>query len=558
MKANRTMLWKCVLVTLGAASSVFSAEITERELGPFQRPPGVQVERHVAKSADGVLAEIEGIASFEKWKPFEDDRVRFCYPDHEAISLDVKPRGTVVDGSRVSDVDTSFSRAYGLVADGQNLAVLMLADADWFDDGICLCGAIVYSRYLVRDGHLYRFSFLEDGVLKKMQVLGDGERLMMFEWTHSPIHPAVYRRIARSVELKRKGPWDEDDCRKLVMERYGPEGFVGWFDEGTSAKTVTSFLGGPSRTEGGGTRVWEYPKEEDGYRWTERLSLPFVDERLVRFNSSYYDSGWSEREAIRGGVPWMKQEAEPFDSPLVRGAKAKEMPEQLKKELLGLFLEKADDPDEDFGGLCQVLKVLVVQGVQDKKALDIVRRRFAEEGGHYAAWVLHEAAHVEDVALFVDKIRQIYRVAKEEPDENFDISADLHNWLAFIPDDDKRYPSLLRDGLGSPNASVRRSAYFFLDSAPFPLEERLAFVRSGLRDPDKRVRFWASGFYARNEMSNEDWKLLKDAAEHEKDEHTRKEMNEVLEGWEEQRTPRPAEANRAEQGATPDADKPRR
>ena len=71
-------------------------------------------------------------------------------------------------------------------------------------------------------------------------------------------------------------------------------------------------------------------------------------------------------------------------------------------------IEKAVDPEADFESLCQVLKVLVEQGVENEKALQLVRDRFRKEGGHWAAWVLHEADHEEDISLFVEKVREFY------------------------------------------------------------------------------------------------------------------------------------------------------
>jgi hypothetical protein len=360
--------------------------------------------------------------------------------------------------------------------------------------------------------------------MKKMEVLGDRERLMMFEWTHSPIHAAVYRRIARSIELKRAGTWEEKPCREKVVEKYGPTGSVGWFDEGTTTEDVVARLGAPAKVREDGARLWKYPKEESGYRWTETLTLPFDQGKLARFDDGYYDSAWNKRQTIEGSLPWMKAQAEAYEDPPVRGEKAKVMPEALKAELLRLFLEKSELPDEDFNGLCQVLMVLVEQGVRDPKALGVVRKRFAAEGDHYAAWVLHEAGQPQDIALFIEKIRGAYQKADGE---NGGFS-DLHNWLAFIPDDDPRYPDLLREGLNCRNGSVRETAYYFLDSAPFPQEERLTFVRLGLRDAEKRVRYWSARFYGDHEMSDPDWQPLKETADQEKDERTRKEMHEVL------------------------------
>jgi hypothetical protein len=243
------------------------------------------------------------------------------------------------------------------------------------------------------------------------------------------------------------------------------------------------------------------------------------------------------REAIKRGIPWMIQAAEPYESPRVRGKQAKKMPERLKNELLAMFLEKAHDEDTDFNSLCQVMKILVEQGVQDEKALSIVRKRFASEGDHYAAWVLHKAGHSEDVTLFIEKVRQVYAAGAADPARHFGLS-DLHNWLAFIPDEDEQYAGLLREGLKSPNADVRDSAYYFLDSAPFPAGERTAFVHSGLSDPSARVRYWATRYFDKEEMSDRDWELLGIAAEQEKDESNLKEMREVLAKQQERRTSR--------------------
>lgn len=527
MKATQTPLFRCVFAAFFIPAGILNAEISEQDLGSFRRPINKGIKSFVAESAKGVVAEIANTASFQKWKNFEDDKVKFSYPDHEAITVEVKHNEPVpVDEDRVSIVDTAFSRAYRVVAGGETLLVFMLKEADWLDDGVCFCGAVVYNRYLIRDGNLHRFSFLENGVMKQMQILGDGERIMMFEWTHLPIHPDVYRQVARTMELKKEGVWTETDCRKRVFDSYGPAGMIGWFDEGSTALTVEKVLGKPSRTEGG-IHIWDYPKSDDGYRWTERLLLPFAAGKLGRFDSNYYDSAANNREPIKGGIPWMLEKAEPYEDPPVRGENAKKMPEGLKKELLSLFMEKTQDKDLDFNSLCQVLKILVEQGVRDEKALDNVRRRFAAEGGHWAAWVLHEAGQAKDVTLFIDKVRQVYKEAKEDPKRDFGLS-DLHNWLAFIPESDQRYANLLRDGLKSPNADVRESAFYFLDSAPFLEGERVAFVQAGLGDSCARVRYWATRYFDKENMSAGDWEILRKAAEQEKDEGTLEEMQKVL------------------------------
>ncbi|WP_404307179.1 hypothetical protein [Neorhodopirellula lusitana] len=527
-KLTPILMCCCAFVLWKASIVVCAADIEEADLGAFHRPKDEPGRKAFGPSRKPFLAEIEKTETFEKWKVFEDERIRFEYPVHEAISLEVQEKGPIsIGGAPVSSVDASFSKAYLLTAKGETLLVLLSAQADWLDDGICFCGAIAYDRYLIRNGNLYRFSFLNDGVLKNMQVLGAGERIMMFEWTHLPIHPAVYRRIARSIKLKRPGPWTAASCQKRVLERYGPRAAVGWLDEGTSTDTAEALLGRPTRVFVSGTYVWEYPKSEDGYRWTERLALPFTNGKLVRFDSRFFDSGLGHQQAIEGGIPWMIQAARPYEEPAERGAKAKKMPEALQKQLLELFLENADKDSGDFDEACEVMEILIEQGVRDGRALDLVRKRFQSEGGHRAAWVLHEAGQQEDVSLFVEKIRERYQRTEKERGGGF-LFDDLHNWLAFVPKDDDRYPDLIRDGLSSPDEDVRESVFYFLDTAPLPKQERVKFVRAGLQDSSAEVRYRAASYFTKDKMSPQDWDLLQNAASKEKNEDTLTRMREVL------------------------------
>lgn len=514
------------------ACSMVSGELAEKELGAYVRPTDGAAENLVHENAKGAIAKVSRIGSFRKWKTFEDEFVKFSYPDHAEITLEVKTNEPVkVDGDRVSSVDTSFFRAYRLVAGGETLGVMMLQDAEWLDDGICLCGAIAYERYLVRRGSLFRFSFLEGGVLKKMQVLGGGKRLMMFEWTHSPMHQAVYRKIARSVELIGEGGWKEDECRETILERYGKTDAIGWLDEGASLESVEEILGKPNRTENDGRRVWENVIEEDGYRRTERYSLPFSEGKLARFDGGYFEGGWGNRVAIKGSVAWMLEQIDPPNGDDVfREIEEVDLTSEMKKELLELFFKHAQDKDADFNNLCRVLTELVKQGVADEKAMVIVRERFAKEGDHYAAWVLHEAEDAEGVGLFVMKVREIYATAEEDPGERIGWTSDLYNLLSFIRKKDERYPDLLREGLRNTNPSVRETAYYFIDSAPFPAEETSEFVRTGLKDVSARVRSSAAEYFEDHAATDADWQLLQEISEQEKDKQAAKRMREVLKG----------------------------
>ena len=224
----------------------------------------------------------------------------------------------------------------------------------------------------------------------------------------------------------------------------------------------------------------------------------------------------------------MMETAEAYEGTGECGDEPKKMPAAVKAELLAMFIEKAQDKEEDFDALCQVLTKLVKRGVRDEGALKMVRKRFVAEGGGYAAWVLHEAGDPADVTLFVDKVRELYRNVADEPDTELP-AGDLHNLLAFIPDEDDRYPDLLREGLRSRNDDVRETAFGLVHRAPFPEKERLAFIHGGLGDASARVRDSSACCFDGKNTTGLDWELLRKAFGKETDKSTLKRMREVLE-----------------------------
>ena len=62
---------------LAIVATTSGGEIPESDLGAFHRPKAGKGGNLVEERAEGVVAEIEKTASFEKWKVFEDDRVKF-------------------------------------------------------------------------------------------------------------------------------------------------------------------------------------------------------------------------------------------------------------------------------------------------------------------------------------------------------------------------------------------------------------------------------------------------------------------------------------------------
>ena len=143
-------------------------------------------------------------AQFAEWVRYEDEFVSFSYPKDVRVSLEIKSPGDPIPilGSPVSSSENSFFRCYRLTFKGATYCLLLLDRTNDFDDGVCFCGHVAYEKYLEHHGSLYRFSLFDNGVFKKIQMLGDGLRLVLFEWTHMPISQQVYAQIALSVRFR--------------------------------------------------------------------------------------------------------------------------------------------------------------------------------------------------------------------------------------------------------------------------------------------------------------------------------------------------------------------
>lgn len=74
----------------------------------------------------------------EEWQTYEDDFVKFRYPKHPLLKLEVKEGegGIKVEGGVATSVDNSFSRAYVLKAGKATYQVFLLNPTDWLDDGV--------------------------------------------------------------------------------------------------------------------------------------------------------------------------------------------------------------------------------------------------------------------------------------------------------------------------------------------------------------------------------------------------------------------------------------
>lgn len=170
MKEMRTMIRQSFYLSLlfGLISPAL-AEVSEQGLGAFTRPAKApfQIDYTLKRVKGEKLKVLARMKTFEEWKQYEDERVKFSYPAHGGIELQVEERRGRPDDAEPAALD------YVLRVEGEVMMMmrLRLKKAEWLNDGVCLCGARVYERYRVSNGQLFRYSFLEDGTMKRMQVL---------------------------------------------------------------------------------------------------------------------------------------------------------------------------------------------------------------------------------------------------------------------------------------------------------------------------------------------------------------------------------------------------
>jgi hypothetical protein len=216
---------------------------------------------------------------FEEWDTFEDELVRISYPKHPGIRMKVNAgkERVNVEGGVCTTVDNSFQRAYELKAGPFTFGVFLVAQADWLDDGICMCGPMVHHVYRMKDGCLERFSLLPGGAVKKAQILGGKLRLMAFEWTHLACQRGVYEEMVERMALKTKHSWTEAQFQEETARRYGMSGRCGWLHPGDSLADANRIMGSPGNAQGPNLR---WTGMEDDYPC--ELTANFKDDRLVR------------------------------------------------------------------------------------------------------------------------------------------------------------------------------------------------------------------------------------------------------------------------------------
>ena len=415
------------------------------------------------------------------WKSFADDLVSFELPDDPLIHVDVlTPEGhepIAIVGGAVGTADRSFERAYRLSVGPKRLPWLSIfvRDAEGFDDGICLCGAIVFKKLLVADGTCLEFSLLESGMVKKVQALGAKHRAILMEWTHSVITQEAYARVGASVRLKTPGAATADEWRERLGKSDDELAPLGWIDPGDSSDRVQKLVGEPLRKEG---ETWVYVREQrqpqgDGWRTTARVPVPGGV-----FTS--FGAGWKkgeEMEPIRGSVNWAHKLAEASGN------------KRISKADLTLavtaFLEKCDaNGGEDWPMWTQALSELFRHGLIDERVVGRVRASFLDlkRKQHHGAWILETSAAKDRAALFE---KRAWLILKSDVEPSI-VTDELWNLLSFLGSTNPAIKPIVRAALRYPIAQVRHTGV--ICAKVLPPDEARSSLLFALDDTDDSVR----------------------------------------------------------------------
>jgi hypothetical protein len=251
------MLWLGTLV----CGSVLAATPWWQPLGPVTE--GEYRGGHYPVSLTAEQKSVARATDFPEWETYEDEFVRFSYPKHPAIKLEVTSEGqaTMTRSLNGANWDESFRKSYNLTVGGERYGWFRLEPAHGFWTGICFCGPISHRVYDVREGCLVQYSLLPGGAIKRAELLGDGLRLSALEWTHLSCSREIYEKMAESLILKLPTGDSPAKLREFTFREGGLGGKIAWLRPGQPRAEVTELLGEPQSRAG---KRWKWLKKSSG------------------------------------------------------------------------------------------------------------------------------------------------------------------------------------------------------------------------------------------------------------------------------------------------------
>jgi hypothetical protein len=446
-----------------------------------------------AEDSPTARPDIKAIASqshFAEWTRHEDEFLSFSFPKDPRISFAIKtPEDPIsVAGEPVGTTENSFVRCYHLTFNGETYGLLLLDRKSDFDDGICFCGPVVYEKYLEHHGALYRFSLLPNGKVKKIQILGDGLRLVLFEWTHMPIHQAVYARIAMSVQLRQPSR-DMAALRARIAKAYGKAGFL---EKGMDRNAVVALLGPPTHEQPKELRyVFQRSYDTPPGSMIKEVTqtIPLTDGRFQGLSPKWEQRRWLPPE--RNSVQWVlaKLNGRTVGSDSVEPASDAELQPLLTRVVE--LLPKVDD--RHWSDVCEAGALLAKRGVKNPRVLEIVRARYLDPQ-LYAGDATEVLARYDgdgSQELFVKRIRLEMELARK-PEALQKQSAYLNGWQSLeelftrLHSTHPLRDALIVEAMDQPNAGVRWDGYRHYDELPESLAR--SKLAKGLADPAPQIR----------------------------------------------------------------------
>ena len=244
------------------------------------------------------------------WERFSDEWISFDLPKDELLNVDVftpdeQPRLQGV-GSSVGTSDRSFRKVYRLTVGKDRLpyGMIFLSENTWFDEGICLCGAIQLKTFVHRDGNLIELSQLGDAALKKVEVLNDTHRAILFEWTHSALTQKAYARIGCSLRLNSPSKKTREDWIRHTKKMRELEGNFGWLRKGMSTDQIQALVSEkPQAIDNKSIRYTKETLYPGGGRAQDTFTIPLVKGKLVSLPNNWM--GYEDLPSVHGSDRWV-------------------------------------------------------------------------------------------------------------------------------------------------------------------------------------------------------------------------------------------------------------
>lgn len=417
-----------------------------------------------------------------KWRTYSDDLIEFEVPDHpllkvEALTPKASPKLRVVGGA-VTTADNSFQKVYRLTfGEERPYGLILVRDESWFDEGICLCGPIAMKTFVPVEGNLLELSQLPNGDIKKVQVINDTHRAILFEWTHSVIRQDAYARIGSSLRLKPASNRSEEEWRALTKEKRPSMSEMGWLRPEMSESDLIDLLGEGAKKKGDTVLFIRDNHWEDGSGWKTKMSFPVREGKLDQL-----DVGWHETEELpplEGSVAWAEEMVEEWEN----------MPEEKGKreakggELIEIFLEMTAE-DQNWNRWCGVVYRLSELGLKDARVVDVVVKGLENQKAFqdYAMCVVQEYDLPNREELMRDRMEYLLRYGNAG-EVSYSALGNLYRWTRA---GDTSLIPLVREGLAHSSPDVRGDAVNGLGS--LPSEEQKPALWKLLKDDSPEVR----------------------------------------------------------------------